>query len=82
MKKHRKWFDASHVLTMVATKGQWSDREVAKRCDVDHKTVGAQRAELAQAHLGNSPDRNAEPEVRKLTRSTGPRPPRTLPASR
>ncbi len=32
--------------------GQWSDREIARRCSVDHKTVGRVRADLS---LGNSP---------------------------
>lgn len=31
---------------------QWSDREIARRCNVDHKTVARLRSE----YLGNSPD--------------------------
>jgi hypothetical protein len=40
--------------------GQWSDREIAKHCGVDHKTVGT----LRPAHLGNSPDK-----IRKVIRN-------------
>jgi hypothetical protein len=32
----------------------WSDSEIARRCCVDHKTVGRLRAEIAPTHLGNS----------------------------
>lgn len=42
------------VMTLLedAEWSQWSDREIARRCAVDHKTVTRIRAE----HLGNSPD--------------------------
>lgn len=43
--------------------GQWSDREIARRCAVDHKTVASARA----AYLGNSPDSpSAEPHLGKI----------------
>lgn len=38
---------------------KWSDREIARHCGVDHKTVGRTRADLEQAYLGNSPDSNS-----------------------
>jgi hypothetical protein len=40
---------AVRMLLEDAEWGQWSDREIAKRCDVDHKTVGGIRRELAPA---------------------------------
>lgn len=40
------------VLLADAEWSQWSDREIARQCNVDHKTVARCRAE----HLGNSPD--------------------------
>ena len=35
---------------------KWGDREIARTCKVDHKTVSALRP---KTHLGNSPDRKA-----------------------
>jgi hypothetical protein len=32
---------------------EWSDREIARRCVVDHKTVAKLRAELSQVMWGN-----------------------------
>jgi DNA modification methylase len=42
---------------------QWSDREIARQCKVDHKTVSS----LRPMHLGNSPDKKSN--VRKATRN-------------
>jgi hypothetical protein len=46
--------DRRHSVEMLLRDpdwSQWSDREIGRRCGVDHKTVATVRA-----HLGNSPD--------------------------
>jgi hypothetical protein len=58
---------AVRMLLEDAEWGQWSDREIAKRCDVTHPFVGALRAELRpKPHLETLPDE--PPEVRKFER--------------
>lgn len=51
---------------------QWSDREIARRCRVDHKTVAALRPPAPmpepEPHLGNSPDSSPEGRPRTVER--------------
>lgn len=49
------------VLTLLQDEewGQWSDREIARRCRVDHKTVANVRASLRNSSVRAAPDQTA-----------------------
>ncbi len=60
---------AVRMLLEDAEWGQWSDREIASRCRVDHKTVAKVRAELQPPASGEIPRRDHDDaEVRKFQR--------------
>lgn len=66
--KRRTIADKRHAIELVLKDSEWSawsDREIAKQCRVDHKTVGSVR----ESYLGISPDASSNEPVRKATRS-------------
>ena len=66
--KRRTIADKRHAIELVLKDSEWSawsDREIAKQCRVDHKTVGSVR----ESYLRISPDASSNEPVRKATRS-------------